>query len=57
VSHVVPKDEPADKNGIDLFYCQSCWWLSSDVIAGDEKKYYKNRMTKEDVTAARIGPG
>ena len=57
VSHVVPKDQPAGAKALDLFYCQSCWWLSSDVIAGDETKYYENRMTQEDVTAARVGPG
>jgi hypothetical protein len=57
VSHVVPKDKPVDPNALDLFYCQSCWWLSSDVIAGDEKKYYKNRMTEQDINAAHAGPG
>lgn len=57
VRHVLPRDGEPDPNAPDMFYCQPCWWLSSTVRVGDEEKYYKDRLTKEDVTAANVGPG
>ena len=57
VRHVVPRDRDTAANSPDMFYCQRCWWLSSTVEAGDEAKHFKDRMTKEDVVAARAGPG
>jgi hypothetical protein len=57
VRHVVPKDYKEGSEKPDMFYCHRCWWLSSTVMAGDEKKYYKDRQTEEGIIAAAIGPG
>lgn len=57
VRHVVPRDAELDTDAPDMFYCQRCWWLSGTVKAGDEQKYYKDRLSKEDSAAARAGPG
>jgi hypothetical protein len=57
VRHVLPRDGEPDPNSPDMFYCQPCWWSSSTVRAGDDVKYYKDRLTKRDVTAANAGPG
>jgi hypothetical protein len=56
VRHVFPKDQKEGPKKPDMFYCHRCWWLSSTVMAGDEKKYYKDRQTQEDIIAATIGP-
>jgi len=58
VRHVVVKGrEPDDLDEPELFYCQPCWWLSDLVEAGDESRHYKDRLTKRDRLAARVGPG
>jgi len=57
VRHVLPQNGEPDLNAPDMFYCQSCWWLSSTVRVGEEGKYYKDRLSKEGVTAANAGPG
>jgi len=56
VCHVLPKDQKgADEP--DIFYCHRCYWLSNTVMMGDDKKFYKNRQTREDIIAANVGPG
>lgn len=57
VQYVVAKDREQGPTDPELFYCQSCWWMSDSVQASDENKYYKDRMTEKDQLAARIGPG
>ena len=58
VRHVVPRGREEDPNSPDPFYCQRCWWLSADVlVAGDEARAFKDRLTKEDKIAAAAGPG
>ena len=56
VRHVVPQNGEPDLNAPDMFYCRPCWWLSSTVRLGEEEKYYKDRLSKEDIYAANVGP-
>ena len=57
VRHVVPKDGESDAADPDMFYCQSCWWMSDSVRVSDEDKHYKDRLSDRDRMAARVGPG
>ena len=57
VRYVTLKDREAAADGTEMFYCQSCWWRSDSIQIGDEKKYYKDRLTERDRWAARAGPG
>lgn len=57
VRHVVPKDHKGDVDAPEMFYCQSCWWMSDSVRVNDENKNYKDRLTERDRLAARVGPG
>ena len=57
VRYVLPKDHEKSSGEPDMFYCKRCWWLSSTVTLSDEKRYYKDRQTKEDIIAANVGPG
>jgi hypothetical protein len=57
VRHVVPKDHKSEVETLEMFYCQSCWWMSDSVQVSDETKYYKDHLSERDRLAARIGPG
>lgn len=57
VRYVVPRDREPDPAEPELFYCQSCWWMSSSVRVSDENKRYKDRLTSRDRLAASVGPG
>ena len=57
VRHVIPKGRDADTDVPEMFYCQSCWWMSDSVQVSDENKHYKDRLSKRDRWAARLGPG
>ena len=57
VRHVIPKDRKSDADTSEMFYCQSCWWMSDSVQVSDENKHYKDRPSERDRMAARVGPG
>jgi hypothetical protein len=56
VRHVIPKGCETDANAPELFYFQSCWWMSDSARVSDENKHYKDRLSERDRFAARVGP-
>ena len=58
VSHVVLKNSmTAQTEETEMFYCQSCWWMSDSVQVGDKNNHYKDRLSNRDRMAMRSGPG
>lgn len=56
VRHVVPKSHMGVADTPEMFYCQSCWWMSDSVQVSDENKHYRDRLTASDRLAMGIGP-